>query len=113
MCYTEVEIKTVNTALSKMKNQAKLVSGHEVRQAMAMYGDPYAMVEVMKNDLKLIVCQGDNWTLTAEGKRAARMGFKRYIRYLKIKDFFALWGPVVSIAAALVSIIGAVVSWFS
>lgn len=113
MMYTEEEIKTVNTALTKMKNQARLVSGHEVRQAMAVHGDPYAMVEVMKDDLKLIVCRGDSWTLTAEGKKAAGMGFERYIRYLKMKEFFAFWGPVVSVVAALISIVGAVVSWLN
>lgn len=113
MNYNEVHIRQADAALGIMKENTKLTDGHKVRQAMAEYGDPYLMVDVMRYDLKLIVCNGDRWALTYEGKKAASMGFEKYLRYLKFKECFAFWGPVVSIAAAVVSIIGAVVSWFS
>lgn len=113
MNYSETQIKQVETALGIMEGKTKLADGHEVRQAMSRYGDPYLMVDVMRYDLKLIVCNGDRWRLTYEGKKAASMGFGRYLRYLKLRACFAFWGPAVSIAAAVVSIIGALISWFS
>lgn len=109
--YTDKQIKAVDTALAKMKENTKLMDGHEVRQAMAAHGDPYMMVEVMKSDLRLIVSRGDMWALTSEGKKAAKMGFGRYLRYLKVKEFFTFWGPVVSIVAAIISSLGALLSW--
>ena len=110
MEYSEVEIKQAKCALDMTKGSEKLVDGHDVRSAMSQYGDPYKMVTVMTDDLKLIVRSGDHCTLSLEGRKAARMGFANYLRYRKLMDELSLWGPVVSVIAAVASIIGAVVS---
>lgn len=111
--YSKEQIEAVDAALATMKEKTKLMDGHKVRQAMAVHADPYMMAEVMRTDLKLIVCRGDSWALTTEGQRAAHMGFARYLRYLKVKEQLTIWGPVVSILAAIASVIGALVSWLS
>lgn len=110
MEYSEKEIKQVNCALDMMNKSERLVSGHDVRSAMGRYGDPYNMVTVLKDDLQLFVSRNDYWVLTHEGRKAARMGFANYLRYRKLMDELALWGPVVSVMAAVASIVGAVVS---
>lgn len=93
------------------RESEKLVDGHDVRSSMSQYGDPYNMVTVLKDDLKLIASKGDSWVLTDEGRKAARMGFANYLRYRKVLEKVSFWGPLVSIVAALFSIIGAVLSW--
>lgn len=109
--YTEKEIRAADAALCAMMGSEKLLSVHDVRSAMSVHGSPYKMVEVLKSDLRLIICRGDSWTLTLEGQKAAQMGFARYLRYLRMKESIATWGPVASVIAAIVSIIGAIVSW--
>ena len=111
MDYSEKEIKQADCAIGMMEEQDKLMSGHDVRSAMRKYGDPYNMVTVLKDDLKLIASKGDSWVLTDEGRKAARMGFANYLRYRKVLEKVSFWGPLVSIVAALFSIIGAVLSW--
>ena len=110
MEYSEKEIKQANCALDMTRESEKLVDGHDVRSSMSQYGDPYKMVTVLTDDLKLIVRRGDCWTLSHEGRKAAKMGFSNYLRYRKLMDELSLWGPVVSVIAAVASIIGAVVS---
>ena len=110
MEYSKMKIKQVNCALNMMNESENLVDGHDVRSAMSQHGDPYEMVAVMTDDLKLIVRRGDSWALSHEGRKAARMGFANYLRYKKLMDELALWGPLVSVVAAVTSIIGAVVS---
>ena len=111
MEFNKSEIKTADAALSEMKDAEKMADGHKVRQAMKKFGDPYKMMEVMKNDLHLIVARGDSLALTKEGRKAAAMGFSNYLRYLDFKEWLMFWGPVLSAVAAVVSIVGAVISW--
>lgn len=113
MEYSELEIRQANSALGLLLESKKLVEGYAVRSAMGAHGDPYNMVTVLTDDLKLIVRHGDSWALSREGRKAARMGFARYIRYRQLMDALAFWGPVASVVAAVASIIGAVISFIN
>ena len=76
--YTDYEIRMADAALLSMKDGTQ--NRRAVLHAMGgLKSECYTMLRLLTDDLKLVSKGYDSYSLTFEGRRAVKMGFKAYV----------------------------------
>lgn len=109
--YSDKEIKNMEAAIKLLHEDRHSVEGRHVRGALRNGGtNELLLLNEMEETLKLVGSRGDFWFLTAEGRKAADIGLKRYLgkqrRKSKLQDLAVKVGIIGGAIGSIGGIMG-------